>query len=455
MKKRVALITFGCAKNLVDSEVMAGRLEEAGYRSVAEPSGADIIVLNTCGFIGPAKEEAEQAIQDALAIKKRDRTKKVVVAGCYSGRYKESLCQRYPEVDAWLGVKEFDRIVDVIEGRPFQVEDRTFLYDHATPRMISTPRSWAYIKVSEGCSHACAFCSIPLIKGAYRSREISSVVEEARALVRRGVREVNLISQDTTYFGRDQGLRDGLVRLLRELIDVRGLAWIRILYGYPEEITDGLLEIMQEPKICPYLDIPFQHADPVLIRRMKRGMDGVLALKLLDKIRGKIPGVAVRTSIVVGFPGEGGQEFERLRHFVREAQFDHLGVFSYSREEGTKAFKRGDPVAESVKQSRLRRIFELQARISAAKLRSYIRQTIDVIIEGVLKKNPAFLVGRSRFQAPEVDGVVFVRAPEYWTRASRSKASSEYPSLSRMGSCLAKVEIRDSSVYDLAGTLSE
>ena len=437
--KKVSLITFGCAKNLVDSEVMAGYLGQAGFELVEDPKNADIIILNTCGFIQPSKDEAEDAIQDALSLKKKSGSQRIVVAGCYSERYEPILRERYPDIDAWLGVKDFDKIVKVVEGEGFSASDRTYLYSHKTPRAISTPASWAYLKISEGCSHQCAFCSIPLIKGAYRSRPTSSIVKEARHLVSGGVREINLISQDTTYFGRDKGRPEGLARLLEELVKIRELEWIRILYGYPEEITEALVEVMQEPKICSYLDIPFQHSDPVLIQKMKRAMNGRRALELLEKIRKKLSPVAIRTSIIVGFPGEGRREFEDLRAFVKEAEFDHLGVFTYSKEDGTDAYALGDPVEESIKQRRRDQIMEIQAGISSKKLKAYVGRTVDILMEGIWKDDPRFLIGRGRFQAPEVDGVIFARPVEQGNPA--------------LGP-IQKVEITDSEVYDLHGKLA-
>jgi ribosomal protein S12 methylthiotransferase len=337
-----------------------------------------------------------------------------------------------------MGVKGFDKVVQVIEGKSFSEPDRTFLYDNTMPRALSTPLSWAYVKISEGCSHECSFCSIPLIKGDYQSRSISSIVEEVETLAAKGIKEINLVSQDTTYFGREKGGRDSLPYLLKELIQIRDIAWVRILYGYPEEITDPLLEIMRESKICPYLDIPFQHEDPVLLRKMKRSMDGRRALKLLDKIRKKIPGIALRTSLIVGFPGECRKEFDNLVAFVKEARFDHLGVFTYSREKGTEAYALGDPVRESVKQERKDRIMEIQAGISAERLKLHVGREIDVLLEGTWKDDPRFLVGRALFQAPEVDGVVFIEN----SRRRKQPAG-----------LLQQVEITASEVYDLRGKI--
>ena len=434
--RKIALVTFGCAKNLVDSEVMAGYLARSGYRFVESTAAADIVLLNTCGFLRASKDEADESIRSALALKASDPARRVIVAGCYTERHRSELEARFPGVDAWLGVRDLDHIVDLVEGRDFPSSGRTFLYDHRSPRAISTPASWAYVKVSEGCSHRCAFCSIPLIKGGYRSREPRSIVEEVRSLAGRGVREIDLVSQDTTSYGQDAGRADGLVRLLQKLIEVPALAWIRILYGYPEEITDGLLETLCDPKMAPYLDIPVQHSDPVLIRRMGRAMPGRRALKLLERIRKAVPGVALRTSVIVGFPGEGRAEFAGLKAFVQEARFDHLGVFAYSREEGTPAHGFGDPVAEAVKRRRREAILEIQSGISADILKAWKGRTADVLIEGPWKEDPKLLIGRTRSQAPEVDGVVFV--------AGALRPRKDAPAI-------RKIEITSTGVYDLHG----
>ena len=434
--KSVALITFGCAKNLVDSEVMAGHLENAGYVSEADLSRAGTIILNTCGFISPARAEAEAAIRDSVRLKKKDPSKKIIVTGCYPERSLDELRRRFPAVDGWLGVKDFDRIVDVIEGRSFAPSEKTFLYDHRTPRLLSTPPSWAYVKISEGCSHECAFCSIPLIKGPFRSRHPSSIVKEVEHLAALGVKEINLVSQDTTFYGKDLGQGTGLSSLLKKLVKINGVAWVRVLYGYPEEITEELLETMCEPKICAYLDIPFQHSDLKMTRRMKRGMDGRRALKLLAEIRRKLPEVSVRTSLMVGFPGESREEFENLKTFVREARFDHLGVFTYSRESGTAAHGLGDPIGEKIKLRRKDKILEIQAEISSAKLRARVGQTLEVLVEGRWIEDTCLLIGRGRFQAPEVDGVIFIPS-------ARDETASPGP--------LRAVEITGSEVYDLRG----
>lgn len=436
--KKVALISLGCAKNLVDSEVMLGYLDSAGY--VLEPVAekAEIVIVNTCGFIQPARKEALDTLRDVATLKRKGHIKKLVVTGCYAEIEEDTLKDKFPEVDIWMGVRDFDKIVQAVEGRPHASSPQTFLYDCASPRLISTPSSWTFVKISEGCSHQCAFCSIPLIKGPYRSRKVSSIVEEVKDLVSRGIKEINLVSQDSTYFGRDFAKEEGLTHLLHELLEVRHLEWIRVLYGYPEEISDPLLEVMQEEKICSYIDIPFQHADSAIIKKMMRGMDGKRGLQLVQKIRQKLPGASIRTALIVGFPGEGKKEFDNLKNFLKQARFDHLGVFTYSLEKRTSGYSLGDPVKESVKKRRRDQILELQAEISGDNLKQYMNHQIPILIEGCLKQDPSVLVGRSQFQAPEVDGVVFID----W--------EGHFPEVINT---IQKVEITDSDRYDLYGTL--
>ncbi len=412
-RKTVALVSLGCAKNLVDSEVMLGALKASGYTPVTRPRDAAIVIVNTCGFIRPAREEAEKALSAALRLKKRDPAKTVVAAGCYVERGGEELRRRFPEVDVWTGVRDFDRIVGLIERRSLRGREGTFLYTDRSPRLVSTPGPWAYVKISEGCSHRCGFCAIPLIKGPYVSRSLASIIREARALAAQGVREVDLISHDTTYFGRDRGQRHGLVRLLERLLAVPGLEWIRLLYGYPEEVTDELLGVMNEAKVCRYLDLPFQHADPGILRAMGRALDSGRALDLLERIRARVPGVAVRTSLIVGFPGEGRREFAALLRFVRRARFEHLGVFTYSPEEGTRSSSLADPTRAEVKTRRRAEVMALQAEISRDGNRSCIGRVLDVLVEAIEPSaaGPRLLAGRTRFQAPEVDGRVLVSVP--------------------------------------------
>jgi ribosomal protein S12 methylthiotransferase len=436
--KKVALISLGCAKNLVDSEVMLGILEKNAFDLVPETGKADIIIINTCGFIRPARQEALDTIKRAVLEKKRAKDKKIIVAGCYVQRSQKSLEIAFPEVDAWTGVMDFDKIGQIIEGQPFQKASECFLYDHTSPRVISTPPSWAYVKISEGCSKSCSFCSIPLIKGAYRSRDIPSIAEEVRRLVSNGIKEINIVSQDTTYYGYDRHIKNGLVSLLESLLSIEDLQWIRILYSYPEEITDPLLNIMREERICSYLDIPLQHSHPMIIKNMGRGWDGKKSLTMLEHIRKIIPDVAIRTSLVVGFPGEGKQEFDDLINFITRARFDHLGVFAYSPEEGTKCFGLGDPVKERVKERRKNKIMDVQAEISYENNRKYMGCVMDVLVEGTLKQDPTLVVGRGQFQAPEVDGIIFISSKEGGPNVFNT---------------IQNVEITGRDIYDLYGNL--
>ncbi|HMA53104.1 MAG TPA: 30S ribosomal protein S12 methylthiotransferase RimO [Acidobacteriota bacterium] len=437
-KRAVALVSLGCAKNLVDSEVMLGALRKAGYGIVPRPEDADVVIVNTCGFIGPARDEAEETLASILELKRADPGKTVVAAGCYVERDRAGLEARFPGVDAWTGVRSFDEIAAIVEGRPAGGPDRTFLYSDVSPRLVSTPGTWAYIKISEGCSHRCGFCAIPLIKGPYVSRSAASIVREARALAALGVKEVDLISHDTTWFGRDRGVRNGLTRLLERLARVPGLEWIRFLYGYPEEITAPLLDVMAGPKICRYFDIPFQHADPGLLRSMKRGLDSARALRLIERIRSRLPGAVIRTSLIVGFPGEGKKEFAALKRFVKDARFDHLGVFAYSPEKGTAACVIPETVSPEEKECRRSEIMALQAGISRAHNESRRGGTIDVLVEGPDPGAPGLWNGRGRFQAPEVDGLVRFALP---------------PRMTEPPSPIVRVAVETAGDYDLAGRL--
>ena len=435
---KIALISLGCAKNLVDSEVMLGAFKRAGYAPVGRAEEADCVVVNTCGFIGPAREEAEGKLREVIAIKRRHPSKRIVAAGCYVERDRARLEREFPEVDAWTGVRDFDRIVAILEGRRGAVRRRTFLYSDSSPRLVSTPGTWAYVKVSEGCSHRCAFCAIPLIKGPYVSRSPGSVVREVRTLAGLGAREIDLVSHDTTWFGRDRGVRNGLARLLDRLGRVDGLAWIRFLYGYPEEVDGTLLEAMAGPKVCRYLDLPFQHADPGLIKAMRRGLDGARALRLLETIRTKLPGVALRTSLIVGFPGEGRKEFTALRRFVEEARFDHLGAFVFSPEAGTPALRLADTVSPEEKEARRAEIMEIQAGISRRANAGRVGGEIEVLVEGPDPVRAGLWTGRGRFQAPEVDGVVRFALP---------------PGMPEPPAAVVRVVIDSAGAYDLEGRL--
>ncbi len=378
--KKIALVSLGCAKNLVDSEVMLGYLDHAGYTLITQIEEADTIIINTCGFILPARLEAEEQIAHALQVKQNKTGTQIVVTGCYAQTSEKELRQQYPEVDLWTGISDFHHIVEIIERKTYSAHDKCFLYDHNSPRRLSTPAAWTYVKISEGCSHKCSFCTIPRIKGPYRSRSPESIVQEVTSLLAQGIKEINLVSQDSTFYGRDLGKKEGLADLLEDLTSLPGKFWIRFLYAYPEEITTSLLDIMQVEKICAYLDAPFQHSHPRIIRKMNRGMDGDRALLFLQKIRKKLPDVVFRTTLIVGFPGESQVEFEHLRDFVQAARFEHLGVFTYSPEKETPSFKMGDQISEAEKESRRRQIMELQAQISTEFSQKRLSTQIEVLL---------------------------------------------------------------------------
>lgn len=399
------LISLGCAKNLVDSEVMLGVFSNKGFKIVNDKSLADLIVINTCGFIKEARDESFKVIEETVKDK---GDKKVAVVGCLTELMKEKIKEMFPEIDYIAGVNDVERIVEIIKGeKPFS--NYPYIYSHTSPRIISTPKSWAYIKISEGCSHQCTFCSIPLIKGPMRSRPVESIVEEAEKLSENGVREINLVSQDSTSYGKDLNLKNGIVELLKRLMEVKNLNWIRVLYAYPEEVTDEFIEILKEEKIVPYLDVPFQHSHPEVLKRMGRSMDGKRALKFIEKVRKKVPDITIRTSLIVGFPGEGEKEFENLLKFVELARFDRLGVFGYSFEENVKARVYGDPVPPEVKEKRKEILLLLQQDINLEKNSEMIGKEMEVLVEGTSSENPRYLIGRLKSQAPEVDGFVVAR----------------------------------------------
>ncbi len=401
--KSVGIISLGCAKNLVDSEVILGVLSSKGYKIVNDQNMADIIIINTCGFIKDAREESFQVIEETIRNK---GNKKVAVVGCLTEMMKERIKERFPEIDYIAGVNDVERIADILEGEdPFY--EIPYIYSHNSPRILSTPKSWAYIKISEGCSHKCSFCSIPKIKGPMRSRSLESIVEEVERLSEEGVREINLISQDSTSFGKDRD--SSIVELLKKLMKVKKIKWIRVLYAYPEEVTEEFLEIMKEGKVIPYLDIPFQHSHPDILKKMGRSMDGKRAIKFIEKVRKEIPHITIRTSLIVGFPGEGEEEFKDLFEFVEKARFDRLGVFTYSLEDGVMASIYGDPIPEDVKAKRKESLFLLQQEINLEKNAELIGKEIEIIVEGTSAENPQYLIGRAKSQAPEVDGFVIAR----------------------------------------------
>ncbi|WP_306598180.1 30S ribosomal protein S12 methylthiotransferase RimO [Geothrix sp. 21YS21S-2] len=409
---KVGFMSLGCPKNLVDSEVMLGHLRLKGFTITPDPAQAEILVVNTCGFIESAKKESIEAILQAAAYKKDGACRKLVVAGCMVERYRDQLLADMPEIDACLGTRDIEHIAEVLgaSDRLFEPErDPGYLYSEASPRLLTTPAASAYLKISEGCDHSCAFCIIPAIRGPQRSRTVASVVAEARQLVAGGVLEINLVGQDTTDFGRDLGDPDALEKLVRALGAVEGLKWFRIHYAYPNRLTDGLLHAIAEtPNCAKYLDMPLQHGDAGVLKAMARGGGRKPFLKLLEKARRIIPDVFIRSNFIVGFPSEDEAAFGELRAFVEEARFEHVGVFTYSLEEGTPAFGLGDPVPVRTKNSRKRILMELQQKICRERNRGLEGRVLDVLVEGTHEETDMVFKGRHMGQAPEVDGGVLI-----------------------------------------------
>ncbi|HKP84954.1 MAG TPA: 30S ribosomal protein S12 methylthiotransferase RimO [Blastocatellia bacterium] len=422
-KKKVGMVSLGCPKNLVDSEVMMGLLARQGYELTTDSESADVIVVNTCGFIDSARRESVDTILEMAQLKQTGNLKRLVVAGCLVERYHEELQREIPEIDALVGVnqlKEIDAAVEVAATRRLPVYSESaaapelYLYDETTPRLRATAPYTSYVKIAEGCDHTCAFCIIPKLRGVFRSRSPESIRREVEMLVAQGVKEFVLISQDTTTYGSDLGLKDGLARLVDSIADVKGVEWVRFLYCYPTAITDELLGVMAErPNVCKYFDIPLQHASRRVLKRMKRGGTRASYERLIERIRGSVPGVAVRTTFIVGFPGEREEDFEELRDFVRAVEFDRVGVFTYSDEENSAAFELDEKVDAKVARTRERLLMKEQARISRRRNRRLIGQRVKVLLEGRSKETDLLLEGRMETQAPEIDGSVLINdAPE-------------------------------------------
>jgi len=430
---KIGFVSLGCPKNLVDSEVMIGLVQQAGHEVTADASSADVLVVNTCAFIDSAKQESVDTILELAQLKTSGRCQKLVVAGCLAERYRGELQQQISEIDAVLGTGEVPDIVRAISapaaahpggGVPLRLYRKPpvmhapagppgplpeYLYDAETPRTLVTPKHYAYIKVAEGCDYACAFCIIPTLRGHYRSRTPASILAEARHLADRGVRELLLISQDTTFFGIDRGERGALARLLRDLNRVDGLEWVRLLYLYPTTIADDVLDAMAESdKVCKYIDLPLQHAAPGVLKRMKRPGTGTTYRRLLERVRMRVPGVALRTTLIVGFPGETAEEFETLRSFVQDVRFDHLGVFTYSHEEGTSAYALADDVPARVKRQRRTALMALQKRLVQKAQRRRVGERVRVMVDGPSPEHGLVLRGRLSSQAPDIDSCVYL-----------------------------------------------
>ena len=453
---KIGLVSLGCPKNLVDSEVMLGLAQNAGHEFTADPAGADVLVVNTCAFIDSAKQESIDTILEMAQHKASGACKRLIVTGCLGERYREELRKEIPEIDAVLGTGQVPEIVGAIGGGAtpltfyrqhlapstrHQAPLPTYIYDADTPRLLATPRHYAYLKIAEGCDYKCAFCIIPTLRGAYRSRPADSIVREARALAGRGVRELLLISQDTTFYGIDRQERGALGRLLRELNDIDGLEWIRLLYLYPTTIDDDTLSAMAEcEKVCKYVDLPLQHASNPVLKRMKRPGARRQYDALLGRIRSRVPDVALRTTFIVGFPGETERDLEELLSFVEEHQFDHLGVFTYSHEEGTSAYGLIDDVPAKEKGARRNRVMALQKRLVTQRQKSRIGGTARLIVDGPSGDHDLVLKGRLMTQAPDIDAAVYLTECD--------------PSRFRAGD-FVEVEIVGASGYDLIARPSQ
>jgi ribosomal protein S12 methylthiotransferase len=441
---KVGFVSLGCPKNLVDSEVMMGMLAQAGAELTPNAGDADVIVVNTCSFIGSAQQESIDTILEMARHKAGGKAKRLIVAGCLVERFHDEILKNIPEVDAVVGTGELEKILaaaglaeapraaspfNILTSRPEGDRRReqgrfardswdgavadlpNYLYDDHTPRILTTPRSSAYIKIAEGCDHPCSFCIIPQLRGQFRSRRFESVIAEAERLAQSGVREMTLIGQDTTCYGEDFGLKDGLALLLERLASIEGLQWIRFLYAYPNKITGRLLStIAAHDNICSYIDVPLQHASATVLKRMKRGGGADLFLRSIEKMRREIPGVTLRTSFIVGFPGETEKEFDELCGFVKEAAFDWMGAFGYSDQEGAGAFDFDNDKKLSTREieSRRKSLMSIQKKISRTKKKSLIGKEFDLLLEGASTETDLLLEGRTAMHAPEIDGKVFV-----------------------------------------------
>jgi ribosomal protein S12 methylthiotransferase len=438
---KIGMISLGCPKNLVDSEVMLGLAQQSGHQLTRDAADADVLIVNTCAFIDKAKQESIDTILEMAELKKTGKCQRLVVTGCMAERYPDELREQIPEIDAVLGTGDVPEIVNAIGGSaspgtgaprdpahvplfrsngeivnlgsripdPGSRDLPTYIYDADTPRLLATPRHYAYIKIAEGCDYKCAFCIIPTLRGHYRSRPSESIVREARALASRGVKELLLISQDTSFYGNDRGERGALARLLRELNTIDGLEWIRMLYLYPTTIGDDVLDAMAESeKVCKYIDLPLQHASDDVLKRMKRPGTRASYERLLNRIRTRIPDVALRTTFIVGFPGETAEDFAELQDFVATVGFDHVGVFTYSHEEGTSAHAFADDLPARVKKQRQSALMSLQKKIVKKAQQLRAGQHVRLLIDGPSAEHELVLRGRLEGQAPDIDPVVYL-----------------------------------------------
>lgn len=441
---KLALISLGCSKNLVDSEHYLGILSKRkGMELTSEIPEADIVIVNTCGFIGDAKEESIQTILEVSEFKETGNLKKIIVAGCLAQKYSEEILKELPEVDAVIGTGDVDKIEKVVDEilagkKAVETKNMTFLANANTDRVLTTAPHTAYLKISEGCNRACTYCIIPQMRGRLRSRSIEDIVEEAKRLVASGVREINLLAQETTEYGIDLYGDKKLAALMKELCKIEGLKWLRTYYMHPEYVTDELIEVMKsEDKICKYFDVPIQHVSDNILRNMARAKNGEQVKSVLNRIRKAIPDATIRTTLIVGFPGETEENFQELKEYVREFEFDYAGVFKYSREEDTVAYNLPDQVPEEIKERRYAELVNLQSEIAERKNRKFLGQEIEVMIDGVSSESEYLLEGRTRGQALEIDGKVL-------TTDGTAKPGE-----------IVKVKVEQNFEYDFVGPIVE
>jgi len=447
--KKVGFVSLGCPKNLVDSEVMMGQLQQSGYQVTSNAAEADTIVVNTCGFIDSAKQESIDAILDAARLKTEGTAKRLIVAGCLVERYRDELKAELPEVDAFIGTSQINEILTVCDPKtntrtlpvvPLGNQSATYLYDESTPRVLATPSHYAFIKIAEGCDRPCAFCFIPQMRGHFRSRRFGSIIAEAHQLAEEGVKELILVAQDSSRYGEDLGKQDALARLIRELSRTDGIEWVRVMYTYPTHISDSFLDaIAEEPKAVKYLDMPLQHASQNVLKLMKRGGNRKSLERLIERVRKRVPGIAVRTTFITGFPGETDDDFNELLSFVKNVEFDRVGVFTYSDEEGTPAFELANKVPHKTAAKRRTSLMKEQARISRRNNKTRIGDVVRVVFEGESKESELLWQARMETQAPDIDGCVLVNdVPE-----------GVVPSIGDF----VNVQITEAHEYDLVGRI--
>lgn len=436
---KVFFVNLGCVKNLVDSEYILGLIKEQGYDIIDDPLDAEIAIVNTCAFIRPAVEESIDTILELASLKEKGHLTHLLVVGCFVQRYGRKLLREIPEVDGWLGTGQIYRVGEILGAKDavtpiFFIDKPHFLADHRAPRAQATPFYSAYLKIAEGCSHRCTYCIIPSLRGPFRSRTVDSLFIETKNMVERGVKEINLVAQDTASYGHDLDPPCILENLLEKLLTVSGLKWLRILYTHPYHLTEGILELIDsEEVLCPYLDLPIQHVNPDILRAMGRTLGSESILELIEKIRNRSRKVTLRTTVMIGFPGETEEQFKELCNFVREAKFDRLGVFSFSPEKGTPAARLKNSIPRNVVEDRIEELMEIQAGNSRELNEELIGKTVPVIVEGLSPETDLLLSGRTATMAPDVDGQVLI---------NKGKA---------MVGEIVPVHITEAHTYDLVG----